>query len=195
MRTAKTKTPRALDTFYSRSGNIFSRITAWGTQGYKEGPTVATHQGKFLTPDVVLHAVYPRVKLVPWYQIKEQNEWCITRYVAPWDYDEGKGIEHLIEMIGWRYSWMELILQGADGLINKMRHRKRMGVDAIIFRRLGWLWKKGVICSKTGCRVDIKLGIKPTWLEYASPDDSLDYELAHEMDWVIVDHSPGFFQS
>jgi hypothetical protein len=103
-----------------------------------------------------------------------------------------KGQATLAEMIGWKYSLLELPLQLMDGILHKLWRRPRTGWDAYVFRKLSGIWKRGVICSQTTCRVDIAVGWKPGHLKYASPDDALDYELLSP-DWDVTDHSDGFF--
>jgi hypothetical protein len=120
----------------------------------------------------------------------ERIQYCIVAHLDPWDDDLTSRVKgRIVDMIGWRYSWLELPLQLFDGMIAKVRRRPRKGYDAVVFRRLGGIWKRGVICSKTGNWPLVKEALMPARLEYASPDDTWDWTVRSQ-EWRIAEHSP-----
>jgi len=193
-------TPTCGDDLFTRSVSKLGRMIAWATRGKSEGPTLATHQGKFFDCDRLVEAHWPRVKYTAWSQRNiemtiDGAEWCIVSPCRPFDLTEREKIQDtLAESVGWRYSCLELPLQLLDGMIAKRRKQPRRGYDVILFRRLGRLWKTGVICSKTANRADIAIGRVPKWLEYGAPDDTWDFKIsgAGAGQWYIKDHSPGW---
>ncbi|MFA5936564.1 MAG: hypothetical protein WC822_01655 [Candidatus Paceibacterota bacterium] len=193
-------------TLYVRRPGAVSRVIAWGTTGRREGPTLATHQGKFCAGEGVIHADKENgcVTRISWEDYHPQlitggAEYAIISpmfYISLDEYQ--KYDELLLEMLGWKYNIWELPLQLADGLLAKMLRRPRQGWDAYVFRRFAKLWKTGVICSKTANRVDIKMGWKPDYLEFGSPDDSWDYDLAQTcapgtQKWRLAYATAGWF--
>lgn len=185
---------------YSRGPGIFSLLTAWVTRARREGKTLATHQFKFRTPETIVHATRRGVIEQPWaeyqtWMIDHGYEYAITERVQPPTIDEVQVVQsELSLMIGWKFSSLELLLQAIDGLTSKLLSRDKMGLDVVVFRRLGDLWEQGVICSKTGNRVDIKLLWKPPILEYGSPDDSWDYDASCGSGWAVVFHTPKWYR-
>lgn len=182
---------KPLSDFYSRDPGVKSRLTAWITRSRREAKTLATHQGKFIDENRIVHALGKEgVVIQPWETYKEHckyigKELCVL--APPFELSHAQlvtGRLALDEMIGWKYSNAELWLQLLDGLIAKIRRKNRIGIDAIIFRRLGDLWKEGVICSKTANRPDIAMHLIPEEYQYASPDDSYDYKINNG--WKIV---------
>ena len=84
----------------------------------------------------------------------------------------------------WKYSESEFLLHIADNLIEKV-----IGKHFFLFRRLGKLWKKGVVCS-TGSNIILKsVSWLPKVAEFFSPDDTIDYIRARPEDWVEVARS------
>lgn len=188
----KTKTG---DDFYTRGKSKLNLLTAYMTRAKGEGPTLATHQGKFYDSRRIIHALSKKgVHTKLWRVLateydNEGVEYCILRPPQPIDIDKAQDL--MLEMVGWKYSKLELfLLQPLDALIAKFRRKQKVGIDAVVFRKLGNIWKKGVICSTTGNRVDIKLGILPEKYKYASPDDSYDWKINNG--WRVIYKTPGW---
>jgi len=127
--------------------------------------------------------------------LRDAYEWAIAEYTPDVGDFTKEIIERaIVEMIGppaWKYSRLELPLQLFDGLLSKVCGSSVYGWDAIVFRKLGDLWKTGVICSKTANRPLVKAGIFPERLSYGSPDDSYDF-VTTSLDWRISSQSPGW---
>lgn len=184
---------------------MLARTIAWFTKGRREEPTLATHMGKIIGPDMVVQAIWPRVQCValrPYLQrvIDEGGEWCITEpYPSLALWEEIRLRKLALEMVGWPYSLWEYPLYGLDGLISKVRGKPKSGFDVVVFRKLGW-WERGIICSKTNSRIDIKLGRRPKILEYASPDDNWDYDNSPawkqlpNMEWRVATCTKGWYR-
>lgn len=188
-----------LDDIFVRSPSSLSRGIAWFTRGRHEGPTLATHQIKAVDTTSVVQAHKGRgVYRMDWDDcridlMQRGCEYLVARYVGPY---RGRvaiaiGQRFLMQSIGWKYSVLEIPLQAIDGIIAKIRKRPRHGWDTVVFRHLGKLWKKGVVCSSTANRPNIHIRWLPGWLKYGSPDDTLDHVLGSK-DWVIVDETNGF---
>jgi hypothetical protein len=97
----------------------------------------------------------------------------------------------LHESTKWaRYSWLELPLQALDGLVNRIvMRRRRRGWDVYVFRRLGDVWSRGVICSKTSNRALIRSCLLPYILEYGSPGDTYRWMRSHTESWTVLGKS------
>ena len=190
---------KPLADFYARDPGIMSRLTAWVTSGRREKMSLATHQGKFIDEHRIIHALQKEGVVIQSWQLYADHckyigkELCIL--VPPYEFSHPQimtGRRALEEMIGWKYSKLELWLQALDGLIAKIFRKNKIGLDAIVFRRLGDYWKKGVICSKTANRADIAMSIIPPEYEYASPDDSYDYKIANG--WKVLWASENWYK-
>lgn len=122
------------------------------------------------------------------------TEWVIYRRRTPLSAWQIETIQTALdEELSWaRYSYAELALQAADGILAKLLRRPRVGLDVLVFRRLGKLWDHGVICSKSANRPLIKVGLLPDLLEYASPSDTFDYVQKNIDKWMIVGNSKGW---
>ena len=185
------------DCIHVRSLSRLSRITAWMTRGRSESPTQSTHQATAQSCTEIVHAIIGKGVIKQDWQpslaqiISEGCEYCITRPIHATNIQMATVILALGEMEGWKYSRASLVLQAIDGLIAKIRHRPKVGMDAVILREWQGTWKQGVICSETGNRAYIKADLLPEWLKYGSPDDTWDYQMG-SMDWKIIESSNGF---
>lgn len=183
---------------YVRRNSALSKMIAWFSRARREGRTLATHQAKFINRNEIVHAVRPCVKVQSWPVyladlVRERAEWCIVDRVVEPTINDCMVMETMAhEMVGWAYSYLELPLQAMDGLLSKILSRDKMGLDVVVFRAIGEIWERGVICSKTGNRIDLRLGWKPDRLRFGTPDDSYDY-VTHSPDWKITEHSPGWY--
>jgi hypothetical protein len=186
---------------FTRGRSRFNRLSAWASRGRLEAPTLATHQEIFATDVDVVGATFSGVRSIPWPTLRINldavgTEWTIARYTGEIS-DMQRGIvdAKIVEMLGpppWKYSYAEIALQLVDGLIAKLSGRKRLGLDAYVFRRFGDLWERGVICSRTANRPLVAVSILPRFLRHGAPDDTLDY-IARSPVWKIEESSPGFF--
>lgn len=189
----------ALRLLFTRGKSWISRGIAWATRGKHEGKTLATHQEIFDGPDHVVGAILEtkKVRRVSWEKerarlIRERIEYCVVEYTGDVSPGQMRTIgDAITEMLGpppWKYSTLDLPLQLFDGMIAKLFGSRRTGFDAIIFRSLGDLWKRGVICSETANRPIIKAKIFPPELKHGAPDDSFDF-VAASPKWRIVEQS------
>jgi len=109
-------------------------------------------------------------------QLKDRpaTEWAVYRPKAPLTAYQVLTIKACLdEELQWdRYSVTELFLQAADDLLARLLRRPRIGLDVLVFRRLGDVWPNGVICSKAANRPDIKAGLLPEIMQYGSPNDT-----------------------
>lgn len=197
-------TPALGDDLYTRSPGRLGRMIAWASRARNEGPTLATHQAKFVGPDELVQANLGRgVTLDKWetYQAELEErgcEYCILSRQEPLaDWQEKTILETARGMIGWAYSRFELPLQLLDGLLCKtFVLPNRLGLDAKVFAKLGDVWERGVICSRTANRPDIKAGLLPRAFRNAAPDDSFDHKWDDgrgRSGWYVKDHTPGWF--
>lgn len=188
-------------TLFTRSTTLSSRVIAWATRARWEGPTLATHQGKIINIEVGCTILSFVVEASA-----KENE-VVMRPLE----DAVRGVEFAIVspctdmlhpsyyadvrmMVGWRYAHRLLPLYLFDGLISKMCGQHPMGIDRIVARKLmpDW-WKAGVVCSTTANRVDVKYGLLPPILRYASPDDTWDH-MNKSSEWVVVAWSEGWYK-
>lgn len=186
------------DDLFARSSSVFSHMIAWATKARWEPTTLATHQGKFGSPWYLVHAEpFHGVYQIEWTALQERYEkrgieWCILSPPnPPTDSEREKIRESLYAMLGWRYSYLELPLQLLDGLIAKVSRRPHIGIDSVVFRKLGDLWERGVVCSKTANRVDVRLGWLPNEYAHGSPDDAFDWKMANG--WKVKEFTEGWF--
>ena len=185
-------TPKCGDDLFTTNDYLFGVLTKWASRYRGEAPTIATHQGKFLSSTQTVEAFQKSgVIICDWdarrrSMAEEGHDWCILSrfpsYVLS-DVDQELMATYIRECVGWKYSNTELVLQFVDGLFGKV-----VGHDVLALRKWGDLWRNGVICSKTANRPDIKLDLIPRRLEYAAPDSSLDYKLESGV-WTVVDKS------
>lgn len=197
-------TPDTGDVLFTRASGLASRVTCWFTG-------MASHQATFFDSTAIVEAKIEtgRIEKVPWASRCSameiaHTEWIIFHWVFPplshWrraavqrDLDESVRFE--------KYSALELPLQGLDVLLNRWALRRpRQGLDAAVFRRMGDLWKNGVICSKTSNRSLIRNGFisGDSGLEYGSPSDTYRY-LSHQALQInatvkVAAHTPGWFR-
>ena len=185
---------------FVRRPTVLSHLIAWATRGKKEGPVLATHMVKFITPRDIISAEFQGgVVRLSWEEyVKDLRrsgaEWCILERRTPIEVGQCT-VAYLImkEMIGWKYNWGAIPLQLMDGLLSKLFYRKHSyGLDAFLFRKLE-SWKFGIICSETCARVDRKLGWVPSEMRCASPDEMWDYQWKGNPGWKLTEHSEGWF--
>jgi hypothetical protein len=124
--------------------------------------------------------------------LKKGGQYMIFRRVNAPTYDDAHIIEEeCTKMKNWKYSLWELPLQAADAIFCKLTGNKKQGWDAIVFRKLGDLWDKGVICSQTANRIYILLNWVPLEAKYASPEETRRW-MAQSSEWVIAETSSGW---
>lgn len=197
---------------------LFTRNTTFGSrmirffQGIGSVPALASHQAGFITQANGFEA---RVKLgvvaFTWDRKKKsilhehQGEYCVLSPKVPLtDTEMFKFNEYVNQVFTWKYSVLELPLQLADLFLSWITLRRKsfglstkafrfMSKHPVVFRKLGDLWKEGVICSKTANWPLIKVGKLPKILEYASPDETYRYCLESK-DWNIEETSENWFK-
>lgn len=181
---------------------MFSRMAAWATRSPKESLTLATHQAKFYCPKTIIHAVSPvGVTVDQWDPYKAEIIQAGDDYAVMIRREEisNKQIEKMHRLMekmrGWKYSNGELVLQFIDGIIAKIFDVEKKGFDAVLFRHLSDWDKTGIICSRTGNWISIKMGWLPDIpvLRHASPDDTWDHEY-RSPEWELAEHSTGWFR-
>ena len=108
---------------------------------------------------------------------KPATEWAIYRRRMPFTSEQIALIQKCLdEELTWnRYSVAELVLQASDDVLARLLNRPRLGLDVVVFRRLGNVWKNGVICSKAANWPLIKVGALPEYEQYAAPSDTWAY--------------------
>lgn len=182
-------TPKLGNDLITSAGGFLGGATKWFTRHRGEEDTIATHQGKFRNARLTVEATATVVKRLDWILRKQEMleadiGWCILALKEDLSLEQQKLMAmYLDEMIGWRYSYGEVLMCAFDGLLGKVFAR-----DIIFFRKAGDTFRNRVICSKTGNRPDIKLGLIPKRLEYGTPDDTLDYKLKNG-NWYVAAHS------
>ena len=180
---------------FVRTPSLGSHLIAWATRARREGKTMATHIASFRTSKMLVHARKRRgVVAEAWQDYKTLLDGMGAQYaiaervVQPTLSQEAVMCYWLDRMVKkqWKYSNLELPLQAIDGLISKLVSKDKMGLDVILFRKLGDLWQEGVICSKTTNLVEIKAGLLPYKYEYGTPDDTWDYTVNHPAQWKVT---------
>lgn len=189
------------DDLFTRAPGLLWSLIAWFTKARRESITLATHQGKFLSATKTVEARRPAVGIWDWPSRQmamemQGAEWCILTYYRQNSPAEQTVYERTLqESVGWGYSELEMPLQALDGLKAKLWRQPRTGMDAVLFRRLGDIWERGVICSTTANRPDVRLGRLPQWLAYGAPDDTWDYKINHSgQRWKVKACSCGWFR-
>ena len=196
--------PDTADVLFTRSPGWMSRITCAVTG-------MASHQATFYDGANLVEANIDsgRIERVSWFaklsgMQASNTEWISFRWIRPTltpdvrravqlDLDEAMTFE--------RYSKLELPLQALDSLLNRtILRRPRQGLDAAVFRRLGDIWQRGVICSKTSNRALTRNGFIPvdSGLEYGNPSDTYRW-LCHQTLQIyprvrVCDHSAKWFR-
>lgn len=189
------------DVLFVRAPGLFSGLIAWATKGRREPVTLATHQAMFEDCGALVHATGRRgVHRQTWASYSAEcarygKQWAIVRRVQSLDGPEKASVRAaLAESVGWHYSWPELALQLADGILAKLQDQRRIGLDVLVFRRLGDLWMRGVVCSGTANRPLVRIGALPPEYRYAAPDDTWDCLYRRNSGWRLVARTPGWFR-
>jgi hypothetical protein len=177
------------DLMFTSGPGLAERIERWGTQMRGEAPSQADHQQMLYDGDRLQSFTIKDgptyFTLQQYWKIMDKRgcEWIIFRHRPSVTQSLAKIIQDLMRHAGkeWRYSHLELGLQFFDCMIEKVR-----GKRTILFRRLGKLWKDGVVCS-TGSNIILKnISWLPPYAQFFSPDDTIDYIRAHPKDWSEV---------
>jgi len=185
------------DVLFTHGPDWKSRVVRWWTRHRGEAKSVADHQQIIYSPLKTLSytlANGPTWFTIPeyWAGMKRRNdEWIIFRRVTPPTERQKAVCMDKMERswLTWKYSKPELGLQGLDNLLEKIAGRR-----IIFFRKLGRLWKDGVVCS-TGSNIILKaLGWLPPSSRYFSPDDTIDFMLAHPDQWRPIARSIAWTQ-
>ena len=170
--------PDTSDVLFVREPSLLGRVTDW----FEREP--ASHQATGYDQSFLVEALpYPhQVSQTPWpmkfKQMADDNaEWILFRFTPP--------IGEITRA---------QVKTALDEFINHhLLRRGRRGYDVYVFRRLGNLWKNGVICSKTSNRALIKAGLLPkSETEFASPGDTYRFLLQSDRA-QILGHSTGWF--
>ena len=184
-------------TLFVRSDTLSSRVIAWATRAKREGPTLATHQGKIMPQlgyDDVIEASSKKGEVIV-RCLNDAVKGMEFAIVAPRVTVSAEYVGDVYSMVGWKYSHKLLPLYLIDGLLSKMCGQSMIGLDVIVARKLMKdKWDAGVVCALTGNRVDIKYGLLPEILKYASPDDTWDWVSTHPDMWEIVCWSEGWYK-
>jgi hypothetical protein len=187
---------RTGDVLFTRGTSFFNRATC-----YLTGP--AAHQATCYDSDFIEEADADQDRIVKRLlnpildnAKKTGREWILFHWVeapSPEKIDLMRKAMDEAELFE-RYSYIELPLQILDSVIARLRGKPRFGLDTVIFRRLGNIWKDGVICSKTSNNVLIKGGLIPedSGLQYASPSDTYRYLIRCDQ-CVVLECSEGWF--
>lgn len=187
-------TPYCGCTLFTRGNSPLNKITVWTTTGKNERPTLATHQGIFISSTDMVEATYDGVMKQYWPDEKARLyrtgvEWAIVRIRKPLTTEAEKWIQSAaLEEIGWKYSRVELVLCFLDGM-----WEKATGRETVYWRKLGDLWRNRVICSKTANRPLIKAGVLPKIAEYYTPDDTWDYMIKHTETFEVCDYTARWY--
>lgn len=190
---------------------LFTRSAGWMSEITCRLTGMASHQATSYDATWLVEASIDsgRIEKVLWSEKwgsmqAHGTEWSLFRWLKPTmsrceRYTIQRSLDESIQFE--RYSKTELILQGADSLLNNViLGRPRQGYDAFVFRKLGDIWKNGVICSKTSNRALIAGDCIPksSGLEYGSPGDTYRW-ITHQAILparciALLAHSPGWFR-
>jgi len=206
------------DQIFTHGKSRFNELTEWLSLSKGEDSALALHQGVMRDHFFSVHATFQGVIRIPWETYKTScaevgTEWIVLRRCDQLTMPQIEIVKYLCdEMTGdldnmdrsrWKYSWFQISLQARDGILNKIlpesvRCRLPGNVgphhELLWFRRFGDLIANRVICSRTGNRINYKLGHVPKWMTHADPDMALDYMMnCHPTpQWYTFDHSPGW---
>lgn len=193
-----TTDPDTADVLFTRGPSFFNRLTCKLT-----GP--ASHQALFFDSEYVVEASAEsgKIEKVATKEVfddlkRRQAEWIVFSWIRP-EMNPARRARIQIDLceatLYQRYSYVELPLQVMDTVLNRyILRRPRQGIDAKVFRKLGDIWDKGVICSKTSNMALINNGYVPatSGLAYGSPSDTYRW-LMKCQDCVILKYSAGWF--
>lgn len=183
------------DIMFTSGPDWMSRWVKFWTRHRGESPSISDHQQLIFEPGTVQSfTLFKGPRDFTFYDYwadmrKRGDEWIIYRHSPAPDDLMKSGLRGEMKYAArqWKYSHAELALQALDNLIEKI-----VGKRVILFRKLGRLWEKGVVCS-TGSNIVLKsTGWLPAFARYFSPDDTLDYIIAHPDDWTEVVRSIGW---
>ena len=183
------------DVMFTAGKNWKDRLVRWATRHRGEKKSQANHQQLIYAQNMILSFTMgdgPKYFSFQdyWDLMTERGEeWVVYRHrpEPPPDMRAVLRGEMQYAAQNWDYSHAELGLQLFDNLLEKIR-----GKRVILFRRLGKLWKSGVVCSTGSSMILKRVSWLPPFAEYFSPDDTIDYIKAHPKDWSEVVRSTGW---
>lgn len=191
------------DLFVSGDGFI-GRGIRWFSTARGERPAIASHVGKFYSASKTVEALDAGVVFRDWPERKhdiesDDGEWCILSPDPALTLPQSTEMRyHIGNTVGTGYGFLEYPAFMLDGLIAKMfgkRDKRPYRSDPIVFRRMFDL-SPDRVCSGAASMPDIRMGILPAWMRYATPDDVWDYKtcppITHPWRWYIKDHSEGW---
>jgi len=183
--TTRFQDPDAGNVGFARWPKSIVSKTAIFCQSKRGEKAKAAHQFLFINEHEVLNASFSlcraSIRILPASEyIRSLNnsgaEYCVLGSAEPPCMDIIQKIEERAKMqLTWRYSPFEVGLQALDLARMKLLGSRGEGWDEVVFRKLGDLWKRGVICSKSGNWILVHLGWVDDFMAYAYPNQTYLY--------------------